>query len=31
MPFPNFEFSRFKMEEEDDEEIPDEISQLLEH
>lgn len=31
MPSPNFEFSVFEMEEENVEEIPDEISYLLEH
>ena len=31
MPSPNFEFPVFKAEEEDVEEIPDEISRLLEH
>ena len=31
MPSPNFEFPVFRAEEEDDEEIPVEISRLLEH
>jgi hypothetical protein len=31
MPSPNFEFPVFEMEKEDDEEIPDELSRLLEH
>ena len=31
MPSPNFEFPVFRAEEEDDEEVHDEISRLLEH